>query len=366
MRLLFSFFALLASFEALAISAPSVSADILFLSRNSNFHKYDENVASPDQKPNGINVREAELQFYADVDPYTRLNLVLAIAPKYTSDGTKVSESWGIEPEEAIAESNVVANLTLKIGKFKAAMGKHNMLHTHAYPFVEAPLANVKLLGDEGLNDIGVSAAILAPSSWFNELTFQYLRGKGENEEFKSPSPGVGVGLVHWKNLFDLSDSLTFEVGASYAKGGNSYRQSTSLAGMDLTFKWRPVEGGKYTSVLWSTEYLSRQQSQLAVSDEKAAGLTSWVQYQFAERWSVFCRSESLIVKDTFDPAGLPNDSWERNSVALQYAPSEFSSYKFEYNQGRGGPANANGETTERAFFIQANFTIGAHPSHVY
>lgn len=366
MRFLFSILALLASFNALAISSPSVGANVLFLSRNSNFHKYDTDFASPDQKPNGINVREAELQFYADVDPYTRLNLVLAVAPKYTSDGTKVSESWGIEPEQATAESNVVPNLTLKIGKFKAAMGKHNTLHTHAYPFVEAPLANIKLLGDEGLNDIGVSAAILAPSSWFNELTFQYLRGKGENDEFKSPSPGMGVGLVHWKNLFDLSDSLTLELGASYAGGGNSYRQSTSLTGADLTFKWRPVEGGKYVSVLWATEYLSRQQSQTAVSDEKAAGLTSWVQYQFAERWSALYRYENLIVKDTFDPAGLPNDTWERNSAGLQYAPSEFSSYRFEYNQGRGGPANADGETTERAFFIQASFTIGAHPSHSY
>ena len=354
------------SIETFGLTTPSTSANALFLYRNSNFHKDDVNAAALDSSPNGFDVQEAELQFYSDVDPYTRLSLLLSIAPKYTSDGTTVSQEWGIEPEEAFAESNVVSDVTFKIGKFKAAIGKHNTLHTHAYPLIEPPLANTKLLGDEGLNDSGVSAAVLVPTSWFNELTFQYIRGKGENEEFNSPSPGGGVAIAHWKNLFDVSDDLTMEVGASYANGGNSFRQTTSLAGADLTFKWRPAMGGRYQSLLWATEYLSRNQRQTGVTDERGSGIATWIQYQFAERWSGIYRFDNLVVKDTFDPTNLPNDTWERHSVAISYAPSEFSSYKLEFNQRHGGPLNSSNDSTEKTIFLQANFTIGAHPAHSY
>ena len=59
-------------------------------------------------------------------------------------------------------------------------MGKHNQLHTHAFPFILAPLINLNLLGDEGLSDVGFSTAILLPAtSWFSELTLQYIRGEG-------------------------------------------------------------------------------------------------------------------------------------------------------------------------------------------
>ncbi len=362
---LFAIF-LIYGLNAPCLSTPNMSLNALFLSRNSNFHKEDVNAASPDTSPNGINLQEAELQFYSDVDPYTRLNVLLSLAPSYVSDGTKVSEEWGIEPEEAFAESNAIAGVTFKFGKFKAAMGKHNGLHVHAFPLIEAPLANTMLLGDEGFNDAGLSAAVLVPTVWFNEITLQYLRGKGENSEFNSPSPGGGVGLVRWKNLLDFSDDLTMELGASYANGGNSYRKSTSLSGADLTFKWKPTNGGRSQSILWMTEFLSRNQSQEDLADEKGTGLASLLQVQFAQRWSVVYRFDNLVVKETFDATNLPNDSWERHSAALVYSPSEFSSFKAEYDQKRGGNLSASGEATEKSIFLQANFVIGAHPSHSY
>lgn len=349
-------FFILFSSQAFAITTPSVSANTLFLYRNSNFHKENQDVVNPDQEPNGLDLREAELQFYSDVDPYTRLNILMSIGSEYTSDGTKVSQSWGIEPEEVFAESNAVDGVTFKIGKFKAAMGKHNALHTHAFMFIDAPLANKALLGDEGLNDNGVSAAMLIPTSWFNELTIQYLKGKGENDEFSSPSPASGVGLVHWKNLFDLTDDLTMEAGLSYAKGDNSFLEQTILSGADLTFKWRPSVGGKYTSLIWTTEYLTRQMQQPGVTDDTRKGLASWMQYQFAEHWSVSYRYDNLVELNTT----------ERNSLGFNYSPSEFASYRLEYNQARGPIANADNDNTEKTVLLQANFTIGAHPAHTY
>jgi hypothetical protein len=71
-------------------------------------------------------------------------------------------------------------------------------------------------------------------------------------------------------------------------------------------------------------------------------------------------------VEESFDPTTLPNDTWTRNSVAVSFFPSEFSNFKLEYDQTHGGLANADGETTEKAIFFQANFTIGSHPAHSY
>ncbi|MGZ3692153.1 MAG: hypothetical protein ACXVAX_11665 [Pseudobdellovibrio sp.] len=348
------------------LKTPNMSANALFLYRNSNFHKEDTDPANPDQERNGFNLQEAELQFYSDVDPYTKMSLLLSVHPSYEVNGGKVEEKWNIEPEEGFVESNVISDVTLKVGKFKAAMGKHNMLHTHAYAFVDAPLSNEALLGDEGLNDVGISAAALLPASWFSELTFQYLRGEGENAEFNSPTPDDGVGLVHWKNLFDISDALTMELGGSYAAGDNSLKGATSLAGAELTFKWRPTESGRYKSLLWATEYLSRTQTQPGFKNEGANGLASWLQYQFAERWAALYRYDNLNVENTFTAADLPNGPVQRNSVGIVYMPSEFSSYKLEFDQRTGGLPSATGETTENKIYLQANYTIGAHPAHAY
>lgn len=351
---------------AQSLKTPNVSANALFLYRNSNFHKEDTNIVNPDQERNGFNLREAELQFDSDIDPYTRMSLLLSIHSSYEANAGVVQEKWSIEPEEGFVESDAISGVTLKIGKFKAAMGKHNTLHTHAYAFIAAPLANVKLLGDEGLNDVGASAAVLLPSSWFSEVTLQYLRGEGENTEFKSLTPGDGVGLLHWKNLFDLSDALTMELGASFAQGANSFRGNTTLTGADLTFKWRPTNGGRFESLLWATEYLGRTQAQTGLSDETGSGVATWLQYQFAERWAALYRYDYLKVENTFDPVNLPNDTSRRNSAGVLYMPSEFSSYKLEFDQRTGGVPSPTGETTENAVFLQANFTIGAHPAHSY
>jgi hypothetical protein len=349
-----------------SLKTPNMSANTLFLYQNSNFHKGNVDPASPDQQPNGLNVQEAELQFYSDVDPYTKLNLILSVHPEYEASGATVQEKWTIEPEEAFVESIALPDVTLRLGKFKAFLGKHNTFHTHAFPFILAPLANQFLLGDEGLNDVGLSAAFLLPTSWFSELTGQYLRGKGENAEFASPSPSAGVGLLHWKNLVDLSDDLTMELGASYAGGGNSYRGDTSLTAGDLTFKWRPSEAGRYKSVIWATEYLGRTRTQPSVPNENGHGLATWIQYQFAERWAALYRYDNLKVENSFDTAALPNDFFERHSLALAFLPSEFSVFKVEFDRRHGGVVSSSGDVTENAVFIQANFTIGSHPAHTY
>lgn len=347
-----------------ALAAPSISSTALILYRDSNFHKEDFAPAKPDQSPNGLNIQELEINLNAEVDLHTELNLVLAIQPYFESDGTSAEEKWLIEPEEIYAENKRIPATQLRIGKFKAFVGKHNKLHTHAYAFVEAPLGNTYLLGDEGLNDTGISATVKLPATWLSEFTLQHLRGKGENESFKSPRPGDGVSVAHFKNSVDLSNSTSLEVGASLATGANSFRQTTTVTGADLTLKWTPTEAEKYNSLVWSTEYLQRRQGQADVETEVGTGLASWIQYQISEQWAVLYRYDDIKFENSFDPAEFPNEKSTRNSLGVAYTASEFSTIKLEVNQRKGGIKSVSGDETENTFFLQFNLAMDAHAGH--
>lgn len=350
------------------LSSPNVSANALFLYRNSNFAKEDSNTTR-----NGFDLRETELAFYADVDPYSRLMLLLSVHPEYTYDtgAAKITQSWILEPEEAYAETNQIPNITLKFGKFKAAIGKHNLLHTHAFPFIDQPLANRVLLGEEGLNDVGVSIAALLPANWYSELTLQALRGEGENTEFKSATPNDFVTVGHWKNLWDLSEALTSELGTSYGFGRNSLRGQTRVAGLDFTVKWRPAVGGKYQSWILAGEYLDRRLEQSDRSDanvETSSGWNLWGQYQFAERWSALARYDHLKTEGSdsvLNTNAIDNRVSRKYSAAVVLNATEFSNYKLEASYTEG-PTSSTSEWIERKILVQANFTIGAHPSHSY
>lgn len=177
------------------LSNPDISANFLGLGRtqlSNERHSFE----------NGWRLQEAELQFTSNVDPYLRAVALVSIAQE--------NGEWGIDPEEVYAETISLPSVTFKFGKFKAAVGRHNLLHTHAYPFIDAPLINQQLLGEEGLNDVGASASVMLPLSWYSEVIAQMINAQNP-EIFGSPKPGQVAGIVHLKNLWDLSDASTLE-----------------------------------------------------------------------------------------------------------------------------------------------------------
>ncbi len=330
---------------------PDISANFLGLAQHGTAYSSDRSA-----KPhNGLDLQEAELQFTADVDPYLRAVVLLSVAHE---DG---KSSYGIDPEEVYAESISLPWITLRAGKFKMALGRHNQLHSHAFPFIDAPLIHQRLLGDEGLNENGVSAALLLPAPWYSEFILQAMSLQNDIL-FKSRNSGDLGSLAHLKNLWDMSESLTMELGLSGVTGRNQFGFNSSVLGSDLTFKWRPTEGGKYQALIWSTEYLLGQRPGLAdavtlQSQQKLGGVASWLQFQFAERWWVQGRYEYV---------GLPHsDSLNvatKESALLAFLPSEFSGLRLQYDwiQDKARPQ------TDHAIAFQYNISIGAHPAHAY
>ncbi len=298
---------------------PDIGVNALFLYQHSN----------QDNQINGFTFEEMELQFTADVDPYLRAQLI-------TSVGRQEGDTYEINPEEAYAQTLNIKNTTLQFGKYYFNFGKHNLLHPHNFPMVDRPLINVALFGEEGLNMPAVGASYLLPLKWYSEFLADFGQGR-DLELFQEKGRRNQVFSLHWKNLWDLNPDTTMELGFT----GGAAAENISLWQSDLTFKWRPMVGGKYHAVEWQTEFMGK---------ENLWGFYSHVKYQFLERWWLTYR---------YDYAdSIEGEIQRRNGLLVAYAPSEFSAIRLE--------GDYNPTIRETKVFLQFNITIGAHPAHRY
>lgn len=325
---------------------PDISANMLFLYRNGS----RGNDPTSTEK-NGYSLQEAELQFTSDVDVYARANALFAM----TYDST--NSRWNFEPEEVFAESLNLPYVTLKGGKFKAALGKYNVYHSHALPFIDGALINTELLGDEGLNDAGISASGLLPMPWFSELTLQSIGAS--STAFGNTSPNGTVTVARLRNLLDLTEDLTGDLGLSIAQGPNSVDRETQILGADLTFKWRPSEGGKYSALIWSTEALTGTKKLSPEGQKRTQGGATLIQWQFAERWWAQGRAEYMEILDSTNPV---LDSKTKQSVLFAFVPTEFSAFRLQFDHLE----DRTGKDPENKISLQVNISIGAHPAHAY
>ena len=324
---------------------PDISANMLFLYRNGS--RGNDSTSS---EPNGPSLQEAELQFTSDVDIYARANALFSISKE---DG-----KWVIDPEEVFAESLSLPYVTAKAGKFKAAFGKYNTVHSHALPFIDQSKISTELLGGEGLNDAGISLSGLLPFSWFSELTVQSIGAGGD--AFGNTSPNGLVTVARYKNLVDFNDDLTGELGLSIAQGPNSVDMGTQLLGADLTFKWRPSKGGKYSALIWSTEYMSGMKKLAPEGETQKKGGNTFLQWKFDERWWLQGRAEYMEVRDSTTPNTL--DSRTKQSALLAFVPTEFTGIRAQYDHLE----DRTGKDPENKISLQLNISIGAHPAHAY
>lgn len=331
---------------------PAISVNGLFGGGYSSNLETTQRLSNPDFH-NGFNFHEAEFQFTADVDPYWKANFILAV-----DRAGKVDIEEGYVTSEQLPYDLLPRDTGLKLGKFFAGFGKHNLLHTHQFPFINRPLINQAVFGDEGLKEPGLGVSYLLPSPWFSELTFQGVAGENDGL-FRdgADSKRRGAYLGHWKNFFDLSDATTVEVGNSYIAGRNSdagHRLSQAI-GLDLTMKWRPLQQSTERALIWQNEYIYFDRERERDPSTRGGGLYSSLQYQFARNW---------WVQGRYDLLGVPKlDDGRKNrwSTLLALVPSEFSALRLQHSY----TAQSHGKSVNE-ILLQMNFTIGSHPAHQY
>jgi hypothetical protein len=316
-------------------------------------------VTTPGDLKTGIAIQEVELRASAIVDPFFRADVSLA------------GSADQVAFEEAYLTTLALPRVTIRAGQMRSAFGRHNILHTHAFPFITAPLPWRALLGSDGLADPGISAEVLLPLPFYTEITGQVFQGDWlplEGSIADNPRTAADESVPdqrragdfayvgHLKTLFDLSDSTTLELGGSYLGGRNGFAGWTNVEGGDLTIKWKPIEAERYLGFDWTTEYLVTERAD-APTDRKRGGGYSAVRFQFAQQWWLQARGAVL---------GLPqgdSDRLYRAEALGAFVPSEFSALRLQYAIEKA----ANGASpTVHEVFAQAIFSIGPHPAHAY
>ena len=311
----------------------------------------------PGGAPRILQMHESEASFQAVVDPYARADFFIS----FGEDGVGLEEGF-------LTFTSLPGGLLTKVGKMRAAFGKVNALHNHVLPWTDRPLVINNLVGGEdGIDDAGVSVARLVPNPWmFLEATGQVFRGDSGPDEsplFRTSRRSDLSYVGHLRGYQDITDNANIDLGVSYSRGHNPAglvegadlgRFTTSLFGVDATYRWRPLQRSIYRSFIGRMEWIRSGRDQPG-GRQDANGLYVSGDYQFARRWFAgarYDRSDRATDAALLDTGG---------SFILTYWPSEFSQVRGQYrrtNYALADPANE--------FLFQFQFAIGAHGAHPF
>lgn len=355
-----------------------------------------------DPRQRGFTLQQVELGFRGAVDPFFTGEAYLV----YFLDSEGESR---FELEEAFATTRRLPfgledeGLQLELGQFFTDFGRQNPQHPHTWEWQDQPVVLSRFFGGDGMRQTGAQLRWLTPLPWYSELMVTAQNAKGEtmvsflaNEEvfeerpiggrpFDDPSvanPGDLVFTTRWANGFDLSDSWSAQLGASWATGPNAADRRTNLWGGDFVAKWVPLQTDRgWPFATLEGEFLFRRyragsDTALGVS---GATLNDWGFYTqavwgFRRPWSVGLRLEhatasgkSLDPEDNFTPISHNEDPYRstrwRVSPLLTYRASEYARLRLQYNYDHADDLD---DASVHTIWAGFEFSFGAHPAHGY
>jgi hypothetical protein len=369
-----------AAFPYPAANAPARSQNLMNPAISAVF-QFIGNTFTDRQDANGFDLSEAEVALESVVDPYAKMNLYLTFPAEGSPD---VEEGY-------VSTLSLPASLQLKGGRFKEALGKWNTLHTHAFPTVDQPDVLTNLLGPESLTNDGLSLSWLIPNP--KGLYLESITEVGtarENVAFNSEERALTYG-EHLSAFFNTTANSTIETGVSAFLGQTGPtealigaigaagltgtlqpdpRLDSEVDGIDVTWKWKPLQQNTYHSFLMQTEALqTRRQVQtlqgaaLVDDNVRSTGGYFYVEDQWVKRWRAGAR---------FDMTGFPDSTtdrlWSATGV-VKFQPSEFQELRFEVKHTRRNPgaaARLDTDQDDTQFFFEWIPIIGAHGAHKY
>jgi hypothetical protein len=330
-------------------------------------------LGGPDDPPAGVTVQEVEVAFQAAVDPYFRAELYLAIP-----------NLRGVEVEEGfITSTGLPANLQLKAGIFRSALGRQNGQHLHLQDFARRPLINEAYLGADGLRAPGLQLSWLVPTPFFLQLGGEALSVGAPEELAHLATFGGGkrtdlTCTVTARTFVPFTDDFSLAAGLHSAWGKTAgvpgemadtlvrAGARTWLTGFDTYFKYKPTNTSEsYFSLAWTTELFVRQVYGTLPDDAVLVdgGLYSQLVVRLARRWSLGLRQDFL---------GLPSSQLQgrvlRTSFSATFMPTEFSRIRAYVERETQPEANAPlfSGSQNWAGYLQLEITMGAHGAHPY
>ncbi|HJW04164.1 MAG TPA: hypothetical protein VJ548_12850 [Azospira sp.] len=341
----------------------------------------------------GFSLGETELVLTANVDPDWRGTAIASLKPE-----------GGVDMENAFIESLGLGHgLNLKAGRFYSGLGYLNEQHAHAWDFVDAPLAYKAFLGNQFAQD-GVQLRWLAPTDTFLELGLEAGRGQSFPSTNRDKNGTTsGVAFAHLGG--DIGASNAWRAGLSYlgtsprdrafndtdssgAAVSDSFSGKSRLWVLDGVWKWAPNGNADVTNFTLQGEYFRRRESGDLASTSLAgscAGACSggyssaqsgwYLQgvYQFMPRWRAGLRHDQLNygsvnigladsgVLGSADFPVLASHNPTRNTLMLDYSPSEFSRFRLQLARDESGLGR-----TDNQIFLQYIQSLGTHGAHKF
>lgn len=293
---------LLAAIALCAIATPALAANP-DLSVVGDI-RYDSDFKTPSQTRDRLRIDELELAVQGYLSPWSRADFFLS-----HSDGS-------VEVEEGYLTLMSLPNdLQARIGKFKVPFGRLNPVHPEGWAFIDAPLAIRNLLGDEGWNDTGVEVTGFVPNPFDQLVTATLDVLNGANPVALDRGPMANMRLYTY---FPFTDDAGLDLGASgatqFLPPPDGSGRST-LAGLDLRYRWRPDPSTSFT--LWG-EYMT-----IWRHEEAPSGAYLSADYQWGTAHDLDLRLDRAFAPGVTDPVVATSLSygytvWETTRFKLQ------------------------------------------------
>jgi hypothetical protein len=374
LSLLFPAFVLLVVIAAAGVAQsinPDISVIPRFILHTNDGEKLSEGIR--EFSPPDFAFEELEIAMQAYLNPYAKADVILTLPGPDVEAG-----KLGLEEVYATILRGLPLDLNVRFGKYRVDYGKLNMMHPHAWPFVTQPLSQERFLGEEGLNDLGVSASVLLPTGdIYSKLTVDLLRGSviGEAtgiEDTTGANPYYATS-ARLMGFFPLGDVSDLEVGLSgYTGIHDPYNRDRFWYGnLDFKYKLRP---DSYTALVVQGEFLyntrtaaqDREFNQFVDADGNperrtvnSSGLYLYADYQFLKLYSAGARI------DWTESPYSTEDRAQGVAVFLGFYPVEETlGLRLQYQHTRTESPDAS--FSVNMIVLQALFSLGPHRAHPF
>lgn len=337
----------------------------------------------------GFTLEHTEVVASANVDPYSRAFVVMAVA----DEEVEVEEAW-------FQTLRLGQGLTVKGGRFLSGIGYQNEKHPHAWEFADNNLMYSALFGEHLVQD-GLQVRWLAPTDLFLELGAEVAKGQffpGSDAGADKNGADAWAAFAHVGG--DVGVAHSWRAGVSYLRASpqerevflddiNDFEALTAFSGKskswiaDFVWKWAPDGNPRERNFIFAAEYFDRDEDgDLTCQDDSAAGgaclgLTDrydsaqsggYAQaiYQFMPRWRTGVRYDRLDGGSVdfatngafFDAVDFDPSRW---SLMTDYSPSEFSRFRLQLARDKSFQ-----DDPDNQLILQYIMSIGPHGAHKF
>jgi hypothetical protein len=320
---------------------------------------------------------EFEVAIQSYLNPYARADVFLA-------KGGAGEEPIEIEEAYATFLKGLPLDLNIRIGKYLTEFGKLNTMHPHSWSFLSKPLSLQRFLGEEGINDLGISASILIPAGdvVYAKLTADVLRGHTIGTlDPTSHTQGGGVGMIDTASsevfyansgrlmvFVPVSENGDLELGVSGLTGIHDpyARLRFTYANIDFKYKWKP---NAYTSLVLQGEALFNHRKISRGTDIRGRTILQSFSSQGFYLYGNLQFNKVFTVGGRFDWTQSPYSTHEKaqgGAVFVGFYPvEETAAFRLQYEHVRTtspGAATIGVNTIS----LQFMFSMGPHKAHPF